>query len=224
MEAHVRAVRRKQPRDRSAMGVPVAAVVLAGALLLGGLTFVSQTSPVDVTLSGISFESVMNNAIDATGDIAGGNAFKESSPTSYVSSAPEAAPPPAPAAVTPPPVDLATLTGNPYSASAAVDVWKAAGYTVSQQPSPAGMQPAGGAAAFRLEKGDSTVSVVLFVYPDSKAVGQDWQAASGQKPQVKPDRPLPAFQTVWWNRNLVVGVLEQSGGSKAALDAFFSLK
>ena len=229
LEAHVRAVRAKEHRRGSAFPVALAAAVMAGAAIFGGLTLVSRTSPVNVSLSGVSFESAANGAIELLSNSVGGSAFKTSDlPSDQLSvSAPApAAPAPPPAAPTPVPVDLATLTGDPYSAVKAIEAWRAAGFTVTQQPlGHDGFNAiAGRAAGLRLEGHGSLLNIALIVYDDSKAVGGDWQTSSGQKPQLRPERALPAFQTVWWNRNMVVGVLDQTGGSQRALDAFLGIK
>jgi hypothetical protein len=182
------------------------------------------TSRDPVDSSDVTLTSLANGLLEASLSVVGGDAFIKPEPERTAVG--QTAPVPfnaEPAAA--PPVDLATLTGTPYSADSAVRAWTAGGLTVSQYPltDPGLTGMAGKAVGLKLSTEGGELAVALLIYPDAKSVGGDWQTASGQKPQIKPERSLPPFETVWWNQNAIVLVLGRSGSPPSAFDAFLKM-
>ena len=95
---------------------------------------------------------------------------------------------------------------------------------MSQQPvDHAGFEALNGKAV-RLKLGESDPTIVVaVVYETSSDVGGDWQTQSGQAPRIKSGHALPDAESIWWNRNVVLVVLDRGASSSAAFDAFFKL-
>lgn len=143
-------------------------------------------------------------------------------PSPTASPRPTAEPTPTPQ----PTVDISEVTGSPYSAESVVSAWEDAGLKVTQRPvEHAGFKAlAGKALRLDLDSGRGATSVALLVYTDSGAVSTDWHLQSGQKPRLKSGHALPDNASVWWNRNLVVVVLDRGGSSAAAFEVFFRVR
>lgn len=172
--------------------------------------------------------SILGGFTGAIGDLYVGNSFQ---PTAEVdaddettsTSTPKPTPEPTPTPI--PMIDVSGVTGSPYAGQAVIDQFKEAGLNVTQRP----VQHAGFAAlsgqAVGLQVGDGNATdLVLVVYESSGAVGNDWQTNSGQAPRLKSGHSLPEAESIWWNRNVVVVVLDRGGSSSAAFDAFFKLR
>jgi hypothetical protein len=226
LEEHVRRGKPRKASVRSAMIVALSAMTLAIGFTGGGLLAVAETDPLE--MSDLSFESVANTALEGAVGLVGGGAFTSTNAGAADEAPPSRTPRPTPAPTpTPVPVDMSTLVGTPYTAGMAVTAWQSAGFAVSQAPlTHAGFTSTitGKSVGLHLSAGGGQLDIALIIYSDAASVGSDWQLASGARPQPKPDRSLPSFETVWWNSNAVVIVLEREGSTAAASGAFFGMR
>lgn len=209
-------------RSVSVLAIAIAAfVAVIVGIVFGGPALVRVAFP-DTDVPSIT----LGDLVDGVLDLAGGSSFDddaadddEPSPSPTPTATEEPTPTPAPT------VALEGITGTPHSATAVVNAWRGAGLQVEQEPLEgdgfSGL--AGEAVGLRLSEGSGALLVAVIVYPDSDAVREDWSIQSGEAPRLREGRNIPGLESVWWNRNVVVAVLERGGPTGAALDAFIGM-
>ena len=192
---------RREPRSLSRAAVPLMLTVGVLALGIGGLFLGLQVID-DITSSEGS--SQPDDGLGAG-----------ESPS--VTEAPTATPEP-----TAPP---AALEGSPFSFSNLESAWEAKGITATPgeaETGIAGMRRT--PVTVTLEKDAVTMTVALLVYSGPQQVSEDWDLQSGRAPVPKAGRTVPASPSIWWNQNVVVVVLEDSGAlGRDPLQAFLDL-
>ena len=213
------------PQSGRSLLVPaIAVVVFAGvvaAAVFGGPPFVRLIVP-GADLPSLRVGSIVDDALDLVGGPSfDGAAGDEGTPT------PQATPETGTETPTPEPtpdVPLESVTGSPHSATAVAQAWRGAGYQVEQTvlDGDAYSGLAGQPVGLRLQSGANSLLVAAIVYETSDAVREDWNLG-GERPQLRSGRGLPSYETVWWNRNVVAVILERSGTTSQALDAFIGM-
>jgi hypothetical protein len=117
---------------------------------------------------------------------------------------------------------LPTVPGSPFSLTTLENAWKGKGMTLYSGGAASGFGAQTiTAAAVRAERGGESAALAVLVYPDSKAVRQDWNLSAGSGPSAAGGRTVPSNQSTWWNQNVVVVFLSGSqaigNDAKAAL-------
>ena len=76
----------------------------------------------------------------------------------------------------------------------------------------------------RLARGGETLEISLLVYSNVQAAQADWDLVTGQAPQLKAGRSVPAHSARWWNTNAIAIVKTAGTGIRSdAFNAFISI-
>jgi hypothetical protein len=213
-----------EERSRRSVWLPIAAFIVPAAAILLLALFLSPPRSGGVSLNPIA---TLGDAVSGLGDLYGGGSFKSTLPADADEETPTPSPAstPDPTATPVPTADLSAITGDPFSAEQVADVFEAGGLKVSQPGLDQGEFSGISGKVVALELGDgSPTRMLLIVYPSSGAVGDDWETRPGQAPRLKSGHTLPEAESVWWNRNIVILILDRGDHSSTAYDAFFELR
>jgi hypothetical protein len=124
---------------------------------------------------------------------------------------------------TPPPSPL--VSGSPFSLSSLQRTFQAGGATADVTDTGAGFSGfAVAAVGLRVSAGGESAAFAVLVYPNREAPANDWELVPGERPTPKSGRALPAHLSIWWNANVVVVLLSDTGGlSNQLLERFLEM-
>jgi hypothetical protein len=167
----------------------------------------------------------------AIGSVSGLNLDLDVDPFGEPFATPEPVPtaPTAPAAQTPvetprPTAPPEAAEGSPHSLASLQRAWEARGIRVETGPAAAGFSGFQRTPIdVRLSRGGATATLAVFIYPTREAAQGEWNLSAESRPSPKSGT-APAYQTAWWNANVVVVVITASDGlADDARQALFGL-
>jgi len=123
------------------------------------------------------------------------------------------------------PAGSPSTSGSPYSLADVVAAWKEKGMTVQTGGASEGFNGFKAAPSeVTMSRGGSTATAAVFVYDTREEAQAEWDLVVGSRPVPKGSRTLPSHATAWWNANVVVVLISDSGGlSTDALDGLINL-
>jgi len=219
----------RQPQRRTnSFTLLIAAVFTVALLVAGGLAVRSfVTGSGGDALPGVSFDGVVNPTADFLLDLLP-SAFSEDDggpvqvQTSTATPTPFVSPSPTPQ----PSLDPASVRGSPLSLQSLTSAWESKGLEATVTSAESDRYTGFAQAPVRvvLAKSGQTIEIAAFVYGGRDAIKDDWTTPTGERPSPKSGRSLPSHTSVWWNQNVVLVVLQDSGLSTDSREAFFDAR